>query len=54
MAGNRIKSKIAFEFLVFETVFGFDVECKTQRQRAIYPSTLGHGLLDREVRDKEH
>jgi hypothetical protein len=35
MAGNKSKSKVAFAFLVFETVFGFDVECKTQRQRAI-------------------
>ena len=27
MVGNRIKSTIAFAFLVFETVFDFDVEC---------------------------
>ena len=50
MAGNRIKSKIAFEFLVFKPFLALMLSARLKDNKPYCPSTLEHGPLDREVR----
>ena len=51
MAGNRIKSNIAFAYLVLKPFLALMLSARLKDNEPYYPCTLEHGLHDREVRD---